>query len=61
MLDPSGGSVMLCYVTANQYEAVLNHHLYPLMKHFYPDGSDLFQNDNASIHMARGVTEWFEV
>jgi len=25
-------------VTANQYKVVLSHHLYPMMKHFYPDG-----------------------
>ncbi len=54
---PSGGSVMLwgafCWqglcprvplegrLTANQYKAVLTDHLYPVMKHFYPDGSGL--------------------
>ena len=47
-------------VTANQYKVVLNDHLYPMMKHFYPDGSGLFQDDNASIHGAQGVTEWFD-
>merc|ERR1719419_1878272 len=31
-----------------------------MMKHLYPDGSGLFQGDNAPIHRARGVTEWFE-
>ena len=72
----SGGSVMLwgafCWhglgplvplegrVTANQYKVVLSDHLYPMMKHFYPDGSGLFQDDNAPIHRARGVTEWFD-
>lgn len=39
-------------VTANQYKAVLSDHLYPVMKHFYPDGSGLFQDDNAYIHTA---------
>ncbi len=34
---------------------------YPMMKRFYPDGSGLFQNDNAPIHRARGVTEWFDM
>ena len=47
-------------VTANQYKVVLSDHLYPMMKHFYPDGSGLFQDDNAPIHRARGVTEWFD-
>ena len=31
---------------------------YPEMKHFYPDGSGLFQDDNVPIY--RGVTEWFD-
>ncbi len=72
----SGGSIMLwgtcCWlglgplvpsegrVTANQYKVVLSDHLYPVMKHFYLDGSGLFQDDNTPIHRARGVTEWFD-
>ena len=47
-------------VIANQYKIVLSHHLYRMMKHFYPDGSGLFHDDNATIHRARGVTEWFD-
>ena len=43
-----------------EYKVVLSDHLYPMMKHFYPDGSGLFQDDNAPIHRARGVTEWFD-
>ncbi len=43
-----------------QYKVVLSDHLHPVMKHFYPDGSGLFQDDNARIHRARGVTEWFD-
>ncbi len=37
----------------------LSDHLYLMMKHFYSDGSGLFQDDNAPIHRA-WVTEWFE-
>ncbi len=48
-------------VTANQYDLVLSDHLYSVMKHFYPDEIGLFQDDNAPIHRARGVTEWFDV
>lgn len=47
-------------ITANQYNVVLSDHLYPMMKHFYPDGSGLPQDDNTPIHSAWGVTEWFE-
>ena len=44
----------------NQYKVVLSDHLYPMMKHFYPDGSGLFQDDNTPIHRAQGITEWFD-
>ncbi len=31
-------------VTADQYKVILSDHLYHLVKHFYPDGSGLFQD-----------------
>ena len=31
----------------NQYKVIVNDHLYPVMKHFYPDGIGLFQDDNS--------------
>ena len=31
-----------------------------MMKHFYPEGSGFFQDGDAPIHRARGVTEWFD-
>lgn len=37
-----------------------SHHLYPMKKHLYPDGSGLFQDDRTSIHRAQGVTEWID-
>ena len=46
-------------VTSNQYKVVLSDDLYPMMKHFYPDGSALFQDDNAPMQIVQGVTEWF--
>lgn len=56
-----GGPVPLAgRVTAKQYKVVLSDHLYPMMKQFYPDGSSHFQDDNAPIHRARGVSEWFD-
>lgn len=30
-----------------------------MIKYFYPDGSGLFQDDNAPIHRTRGLTVWF--
>lgn len=36
---------------------ILNDHLYHLMKHFFPDGSGLFQDGNAPIHRALHVTQ----
>ena len=59
----SGLSVICCHglregrVTANQYK-VVSDHLYSTMKHFYPDEGGLFLDENASIHQARGVTDW---
>lgn len=35
-------------VTANQYKVISSDHLYPMIKYFYPDGSGLLQDDNAS-------------
>ncbi len=52
---PFGGRV-----DANQQKNVLSDHVYPVMKHFYPDGSGLFQDNNAPVHRARGVTTWFD-
>lgn len=33
----------------NQGKWFCSAHLYPVMKHFYPDGSGLFKESNASI------------
>lgn len=38
--------------TANQYKVVLDHHLYPVMKHSRPDENDLFQTDDGPIRSA---------
>lgn len=37
-------------------KVILSDHLNPVMKHVYPDGSGLFQDDDTSIHRARGLT-----
>jgi hypothetical protein len=45
---------------ANKYTAILSDCFQPMVKHFYPDGSGLFQDDNVPTHRARVVTEWFD-
>lgn len=30
------------------------------MKHFYPDGSALLQDNNVPIHREQSPTEWFD-
>lgn len=47
-------------ITANQYNLILADQLDPIMKHFYHDGSSLFQEDIVSIHRAQGFTEWLD-
>lgn len=37
-------------VTANQHKVILIDYVFPVMNHFYPDGSDHFHNDNVAIH-----------
>lgn len=47
-------------VAENQCKFILSDYLYSTLKYFYPDETDLCQDDNAPIHRARGVTEWFD-
>lgn len=48
-------------VTANPYKVVLSDdHVYPLMTHFYANGTGLFQDGNALIHREQGVSEKFK-
>lgn len=42
--------------TVNQYKVYLSGHFYPMVKHFYPDGSGLCQDDDAQIIRARRLT-----
>lgn len=36
-----------CRIMANQYETLLTDHFQPMIKHFYPVGNSLFQDDSA--------------
>lgn len=33
---------------------------FPMLKHFYRDGSANFYVGNATIHRVHGLTEWFD-
>lgn len=45
-------------VATNQYKVGLSDHSRPMAKH--PDVGGLFQDDSAPIHLAQGVTKWFD-
>lgn len=47
-------------LAANQCKGFLTDHLHPVMKHFYPDGSGLVQEDTAPTYRARGLIELFD-
>lgn len=56
---PSGKVLLEERINANQCNVIPTDHLYPL-KHFYPDGSGLFQDDPAHIHRAQRLTDEYE-
>ena len=47
-------------LTRNTYLNIVSDQVYPFMAKVFPDGSGLFQQDNAPCHTARIVQEWFE-
>ena len=44
--------------TASQFLNILNDQVIPSMYFFFPDGSGIFQDDNAKINLALVVKEW---
>ena len=47
-------------VNANRYLMVPSDHLHPMLQHFFPAGRGALQDENAPIHRARVVTQWFD-
>ncbi|GBM22754.1 hypothetical protein AVEN_196121-1 [Araneus ventricosus] len=47
-------------LTGDRYATILYDHLYPFMSIVYSDGSGQFQQDNATAHTSRFVTEWLQ-
>lgn len=47
-------------ITANHYRLMLTDHLYSMKKHFYPDWSCFFHDENALTHRAQGLAEFYD-
>ena len=43
-----------------KYIKILNEQLLPFARQLFPDGKVLFQQDNATSHVAKDVQEWFK-
>ena len=48
------------HVTTKDYQTILEDHVHPMVRALYPEGGAVYQDDNALIHTARLVTEWFD-
>lgn len=46
-------------LTVNQSKFIPKDHFYPTIKHFFPDGSGLFQV-STPIHKTKELIEWFD-
>jgi len=47
-------------VTAKDYHTLLEDHAHLMVQTLYPEPGAVYQHDNAPIHTARLVTEWFD-
>ena len=47
-------------VTAKDYQTILEDHVHPMVQTLYPEGGAMYQDDNAPIHTARLVKDWFD-
>lgn len=47
-------------VTAKDYRTILEDHVHPMVQTLYPEGGAVYQDDNAPIHTARLVKDWFD-
>ena len=47
-------------LTRNTYLNIVSDQVYPFMAKVFPDGSGLFQQDNAPCHKTKMLQEWFE-
>lgn len=46
-------------IKAIDYIDILDEHLIPTLNKFHPNGDGVFQQDNATVHTAKSVKEWF--
>lgn len=47
-------------LTRTTFLSIVADHVHPFMETVFPDGTGLFQQDNAPCHKAKMVQEWFE-
>ena len=47
-------------MNSNEYLKILGSHVQPAINFYFPNGNGIFQDDNAPIHMAKKVKNWFE-
>ena len=47
-------------MNSNGYLKILGENVQPAMDYYFPNGNEIFQDDNARIHRARKVENWFE-